>query len=436
MSLDQASSTEGKVIKIVNARLLLDHEIVENTYLWFRDGKIVDPQELFFKDYREPDEVIDANGAIVVPGYLDVQINGAFGVDFADTSLPVEEIEMNRDIVAKGLLKYGCTSFCPTLVSSAPHVYHKMLPHLCKRPGSVTNGAEILGVHIEGPFLNPEKKGAHNEEVLRTAERGMETFDDTYGPALRRDDSIAILTVAPEVEGVLACIPTLVTRGICISIGHSTATVTEAELSVKAGATCITHLFNAMHAFHHRDAGICGLLGSTTLPVPKTQKQHPTPSASSPSLKKPDPRPFYGLICDGIHVHPNSVRIAYHSHPKGVVLVTDALSSMGLPPGCYHLGEYEVEVNEKNIAYVKGTRTLAGSNITIDRCVQNFRRFTKCSIVEAVEAATLHPAQLLGIEKAKGTLAPGANADILFLNDDLEVQRVFVAGEEVDINAS
>jgi N-acetylglucosamine-6-phosphate deacetylase len=126
MSLDQASSTEGKVIKIVNARLLLDHEIVENTYLWFRDGKIVDPQELFFNDHREPDEVIDANGAIVVPGYLDVQINGAFGIDFADTSLPVEEIEMNRDIVAKGLLKYGCTSFCPTLVSSAPHVYHKV----------------------------------------------------------------------------------------------------------------------------------------------------------------------------------------------------------------------------------------------------------------------------------------------------------------------
>jgi N-acetylglucosamine-6-phosphate deacetylase len=96
--------------------------------------------------------------------------------------------------------------------------------------------------------LNPEKKGAHNEEVLRTAEHGIETFDETYGPALGRGDSIAILTVAPEVDGVLACIPTLVTRGICISIGHSTATVTEAELGVRAGATCITHLFNAMHA--------------------------------------------------------------------------------------------------------------------------------------------------------------------------------------------
>ena len=142
--------------------------------------------------------------------------------------------------------------------------YVKVLPHLCKRPGSVTNGAEILGVHIEGPFLNPEKKGAHNEEVLRTAERGMETFDDTYGPALRRDDSIAILTVAPEVEGVLACIPTLVTRGICISIGHSTATVTEAELSVKAGATCITHLFNAMHAVLYDFTRFCSQYSQST----------------------------------------------------------------------------------------------------------------------------------------------------------------------------
>ncbi|KAH8554553.1 hypothetical protein BGW37DRAFT_517089 [Umbelopsis sp. PMI_123] len=425
------TSSVGKVIKIINARLLLDHEIVENTYLWFRDGKIVDPQELFFNDHREPDEIIDANNAIVVPGYVDVQINGAFGIDFADESLSTDEIEKNRDTVALGLLRYGCTSFCPTLVSSAPQV----LPSLRKRPGSVTNGAEILGVHIEGPFLNPEKKGAHKEEVLRSAEHGIETFDETYGPALSRSDSIAILTVAPEVDGVLACVPTLVTRGICISIGHSTATVTEAELSIKAGATCITHLFNAMHAFHHRDAGICGLLGSTTLPIPKTQKQHPTPSASSPSTRNPDPRPFYGLICDGIHVHPNSVRIAYHSHPKGVILVTDALSSMGLPPGCYHLGEYEIEVNEHNVAYVKGTKTLAGSNITIDQCVRNFRKFTKCSIVEAIEAATLHPAQLLGIEKSKGTLSPSADADILFLNDALEVQRVFVAGKEVQLGA-
>lgn len=123
------SPTEGKVVKIVNARLLLNHEIVENTYLWFRDGQIVDPQVLFFNDHREPDEIIDAHNAIVVPGYLDVQINGAFGIDFADETLSTEEIEKNRDTVALGLLKYGCTSFCPTLVSSAPQVYHKVSFH-------------------------------------------------------------------------------------------------------------------------------------------------------------------------------------------------------------------------------------------------------------------------------------------------------------------
>ncbi|KAG2184578.1 hypothetical protein INT43_000487 [Umbelopsis isabellina] len=436
MAVRPQTDTEGKIVKIINARVLLNHKLTENSYLWFKDSKIIDPQELFFQDHKEPDMVIDAENAIVAPGYLDIQINGAFGIDFADENLPVEDIARNKDVVAKGLLQFGCTSFCPTLVSSAPQVYHKVLPHLRKRLGSVENGAEILGVHIEGPFLNPEKKGAHNEEVLQCAERGMESFDDTYGPALKRDDSIAILTVAPEVKGVLECIPTLAKRGICISMGHSTASVTEAELGVRAGATCITHLFNAMPAFHHRDAGICGLLGSTTLPIPKSQKQHPIPSQSSPSPTNPDPRPFYGLICDGIHVHPNSVRIAYHSHPKGLVLVTDALSSMGLPPGCYHLGDYEVEVNAQNVAYVKGTKTLAGSNITIDRCVQNFRKFTKCSTVEAIEAATLHPAQVLGIEKTKGTLNAGSDADILFLNDDLEIQRVFVRGEEVDLKVN
>lgn len=172
------------------------------------------------------------------------------------------------------------------------------------------------------------------------------------------------------------------------------------------------------------------------MPIPATSSRHPEASGTSPDRQQPDPRPFYGLICDGVHVHPNSIRIAYYSHPTGAVLVTDTLSAMGLPKGVYILGGSEVEVDEKGGAYIKGTRTLAGSTITIDQCIRNFRKFTNCSIVEAVEAATLHPARMLGIDNQKGTLNVGADADFVFLddsNDDIQVKRVFIAGEEVEL---
>lgn len=179
-----------------------------------------------------------------------------------------------------------------------------------------------------------------------------------------------------------------------------------------------------------------GILGASHLNIPENAKCHPAPSNTSPDRSRPDPRPFYGLICDGVHVHPNSVRIAYYSHPSGAVLVTDTLSAMGLPKGNYVLGGSEVEVDEKGGAYIKGTKTLAGSTITIDECIRNFQKFTNCTLVEAIEAATLHPAQLLGIENEKGTLNVGADADFVFLDDstgDIRVKHVYVAGEEVQL---
>ncbi len=179
-----------------------------------------------------------------------------------------------------------------------------------------------------------------------------------------------------------------------------------------------------------------GILGAADLPIPDTSSRHPEASETSPDRQRPDPRPFYGLICDGVHVHPNSIRIAYYSHPTGAVLVTDTLSAMGLPKGDYILGGSEVEVDENGGAYIKGTKTLAGSTITIDQCIRNFQKFTNCSLVEAIEAATLHPARMLGIDRQKGTLDVGADADFVFLNDangDISVERVFIAGEEVQL---
>ncbi|KAI8981039.1 hypothetical protein BDB01DRAFT_795096 [Pilobolus umbonatus] len=431
----QNMSSPDKIYKIINGRILMKHKIVENSYIWYQNGKIINPQHLFFGERRDADCIIDAQGKLVVPGFIDIQINGAYGIDFADSEEPIEVIQANIKKISTGLLQYGCTAYCPTVVSSTAEVYEKILPLLKPRKGSIEEGAEILGVHLEGPFISKDKKGAHNYAVFRDALDGIEALDTAYGSELRKgNEAVAIVTLAPEVEGVTDVIPDLVARGIAVSIGHSSCRISQAEEAVIKGATCITHLFNAMQAFHHRDPGLVGLLGAAHLPLPDKALHHPFPSSTSPDTDKPDPRPFYGLICDGVHVHPNSIRIAYYSHPTGAILVTDTLSAMGLPQGEYILGGQAVVVDERGGAYIKGTTTLAGSTITIDECIRNFQQFTNCTLVEAIEAATLHPARMLGIHRRKGTLNVGADADFVFLDDStgvVRVDRVFVAGEEV-----
>ncbi|KAJ1658556.1 N-acetyl-glucosamine-6-phosphate deacetylase [Dispira simplex] len=392
--------------KIYNGRILRNHRLVENDTLWIENGKIKDGADVFWGERRLPDREIDARGGIVCPGFIDLQINGAFGFDFSEPS-PTYIDDLTR--VSRGLLKHGCTAYCPTLVSSRPEVYHQLLPLLGPRPGSLTNGAEILGAHVEGPFICPEKRGAHETATLRTASAEMEDIKACYGSE-GLAQAVKVITMAPEVPGVLECIPYLVKMGIVVSEGHSNATTDQAEEAVRQGARLMTHLYNAMPQFHHRDPGLVGLLGSSVTP-----------------------RPYYGIICDGIHVHPNSVKVAYDAHPQGAIVVTDAMAALGLDPGMYTLGKIQVEklTDRVNVA---GTDTLAGNVFTIHGSVRNFLKFTGCSVEEALEAATLHPAQALGIAHRKGTLQPGADADILFLSDDLSIQRMFISGEEVDMS--
>ncbi|CAG8484174.1 1232_t:CDS:2 [Acaulospora morrowiae] len=407
---DERHENTSRLIKIINGRLIRDHKIVEDDVLYIYDGKILDSQNYFFSANGDvPDEIIDAKGLLISPGFIDVQINGAFGSDFSDWQ-GEENMRCNVDNVAKGLLKYGCTSFVPTIISSKSEIYQKVLPVLKTRKGNKTNGAEVLGVHLEGPFIQSSQHGAHEVSHVRTAPNGFSDFVETYGLREGNDHNIRLITVAPEVEGVLDSLKDLIRIGVTVSIGHSSATVAQAEEAVEKGAKSITHLFNAMQQFHHRDPGIIGMLGTTRIP-----------------------RPYYGIICDGIHAHPNSIKIAYDSHPSGAILVTDAMAAMGLPPGDYTFGGIPVRKTADDKVEVIKTGRLAGSVITMDSCVRNFKKFTGCSIIEAIEAATLHPAELLGIQHIKGTLHAGADADLVFLNEDLRIVRCFIAGEEIEI---
>lgn len=396
------SVSDASITQFVNCRILRNHQLQKED-LWVREGRILDPEKLFFDEKGFADERVDCEGNIVAPGFIDVQINGGFGVDF---SQPSEDAAAGVRLVGKKILEHGVTSFCPTLVTSPPAVYHQVLPQIEVQNGG-PHGAGVLGVHVEGPFISAEKKGAHPEKFLQTFScPGLSDVIRTYGGL----DSVSVVTLAPELAHSESVVMELSQRGVTVSLGHSAADLSQAEDAVLQGASFITHLFNAMLPFHHRDPGIVGLLTSDRVPPERTV--------------------FYGMISDGIHTHPAALRIAHRAHPKGLVLVTDAIAAMGLPPGRHTLGQQVIEIDGLH-AYVAGTKTLSGSIATMDMCVRHFKQASGCSVEEALEAASLHPAQLLNISHRKGLLEYGCDADLLILDDDLNVQATYISGEEV-----
>ncbi|XP_029945451.1 N-acetylglucosamine-6-phosphate deacetylase [Salarias fasciatus] len=396
------SVSDAPITQFVNCRILREHKL-QREDLWVREGKILDPEKLFFDEQGYADTRVDCEGSIMAPGFIDTQINGGYGMDF---SQPSDDVNAGISFVAKKILEHGVTSFCPTLVTSPPAVYHKVLPQIKAHSGG-QHGAGVLGVHLEGPFISSEKKGAHPEKYLRTFQSGgMADLTETYGSL----DNVTVVTLAPELAGSQSVVRELSARGVTVSLGHSVANLSQAEDAVQHGASFITHLFNAMLPFHHRDPGIVGLLTSDRIPPGRTV--------------------FYGMIADGIHTNPAALRIAHRAHPSGLVLVTDAITAMGLPPGRHTLGQQVIEIQGLH-AYVAGTKTLCGSIATMDMCVRHFKQASGCSMEEALEAAALHPAQLLGISHTKGKLDYGADADLVLLDDALNVKSTFISGEKV-----
>jgi len=390
----------NQVVQFHNCYILRNGKVIRED-LWTRNGKIINPEPLFFDEKNYADVRINCGNILISPGFIDVQINGGFGIDFSD---PNENISEGLKKVAKGILPHGTTSFCPTLVTSPPELYHKILKDIPRTPGSA-EGAEILGVHTEGPFISAHKKGAHNLEHIHAFTNAEKTIEEVYGSAWR---NITMITLAPELQHSSEVISHLCKNGVTVSLGHSMGSLPEGEKAVCSGASFITHLFNAMLPFHHRDPSLIGLLASSKIPADRTV--------------------YYGIIADGIHTHPAALRIAYRTHPDGIVLVTDAMSALGLDPGQYSLGSLNVDVTDR-CAYILGTTTLAGSIVTMDQCVRHFRESTGCSVVQALEAATLHPAKSLNIDKKKGTLNFGSDADFVFLDGKLNVLSTWIASK-------
>uniref|UniRef100_A0A0B7A4D6 N-acetylglucosamine-6-phosphate deacetylase n=1 Tax=Arion vulgaris TaxID=1028688 RepID=A0A0B7A4D6_9EUPU len=359
----------------------------------------MNPEPLFFDERVVADHRIDCHNMIISPGLIDVQLNGGFGFDF---SCDVD-IEKGIATVAHGILAHGVTSFCPTVITSTPELYRKVLPAIKKCEGS-SKGAGVLGVHVEGPFISSERMGCHPPQLVRDFDNGFSDVLDVYGDLT----NVAIVTLAPEKKNTETVIEEFCKRGITVSIGHSIANLVQGEAAARSGARFITHLFNAMLPFHHRDPHLVGLLTSDKLPQNR--------------------KIFYGLISDCIHTHPAALRIAQRVSPEGIVLITDSIRAMGLPDGSYQFGEQTIVVQGYE-CFIKDTNTLAGGTATLDLCVRHFIKETGCGTVLGLEAASLHPAQLLGIADRKGTLDFGSDADFILLDDNLYVKATYIAGE-------
>ena len=334
---------------------------------------------------------IDATGLILAPGFIDLQINGAFGHDFTADPASIWA-------VAAQLPRYGVTSFLPTIITSPLETVAAAQETISRAPNYGPGGATPLGVHVEGPFLNPEKKGAHNPAYLRLPD-----------PELVRQWSSArgvrLVTLAPELPGALDLVAVLVKQGVVVSAGHSTATCREAEAGFDAGIRYGTHLFNAMPPLHHREPGLAGALLT-------------------------DGRPVSGLITDGIHTHPSMIRLAWRALASGsITLVTDAIAALGMAPGRHLLGDLEVVVDGQSARLFDGT--LAGSIVSLDAALRNLITYTGCSLAQALPAVTTTPAKVLGLGATLGRIAPRYLANLVLLTPDLHVQAAIAKGQIV-----
>jgi N-acetylglucosamine-6-phosphate deacetylase len=325
-----------------------------------------------------------ANGrGLASPGFVDLQVNGFGGVDFLDA---------DADGYARAgaaLLETGVTAYLPTLIT-APE--ERLLAALGELP-TVAGGPRVLGAHVEGPFLSPRRLGTHPPSARRDPDLALLRRLLAGGP-------VRLVTLAPELPGALALVDLLVAEGVAVSAGHSDATADEANAAFDRGVRTVTHLFNAMRPFSHRDPGIAGA-----------------------ALARPDVT--VQIILDGIHLAPDTARLVWAAAAGRFALVTDAVAGAGVDgDGSYRLGDVAVQVRDGVVR--RGDGVLAGSVLSMIEAVRNLHALG-VPLEDALGAATRVPARVVGA--SAGQIEMGAPADLVVLTEELEIQRVLVEGE-------
>lgn len=353
------------------------------------NGKI---KEINPKNYGG-NEIIDANGLYLSPGFIDVHIHGAAGHDTMDgTFEAINEI-------SKSIVKHGTTSFTPTTMTVSVEAIRKSMEVIKEAKIKGTDGALVLGAHLEGPFINPGAIGAQNPNFLIPPT--LENYNAMVGDC---EDAVVSITIAPEVPGAKELIKVLSNKGVVCSIGHTKATYEEALEGIKCGCGHSTHLFNAMTPFTHREPGVVGAIFDTDITTE--------------------------TISDGIHVAYPSLRIAYKQKTTDkVLLVTDAMMACSMPDGMYSLGGQDVVVKENAARLLNGS--LAGSVLTLDLAIRNVYKNVGIPLHEAVKMASYNPAKHCKVADRKGLIKEGYDADLVLFDKDINIKKVFVSGKEI-----
>jgi N-acetylglucosamine-6-phosphate deacetylase len=337
---------------------------------------------------------VDAKHLTAIPGFVDVHIHGAGGRDV------MEGTSEAMSAVAGMLARHGTTSFVATTVTASPEDTCRSVEGIARyiavQHETDEPRAEVLGVHYEGPFINPARRGVHPTEWIQlpSAEMMEKFFQAAAGNA-------RILTIAPELLGAAPCIDAARKAGVVVAMGHTDATYEQARAGMARGARHAVHVYNAMRPFSHRDSGVIGAV------------------LTSPEVTAE-------LIADGVHVEEAAMRLLIQAKGAGgVVLVSDGVSATGMPDGKYMLGKFEVTVSGGVCRNAEGN--LAGSTLTLDRALRNVLGLG-ASLQDAVRMLTTNPATLLGIEFKKGALRTGADADIVLLDESLHITNVWARG--------
>ncbi|MFZ3216232.1 MAG: N-acetylglucosamine-6-phosphate deacetylase [Candidatus Acidiferrales bacterium] len=372
-------------------RLIACEKTIEHPVVVIEDGVIATIASRTDAEIP-PGTRLEHAGCTLVPAFFDVHIHGSAGHDVMEGSAEA------FGTIGRFLAGHGVGAYLPTTVTMPVDATLKSLEGMAKFIGTRTGGPRLMGIHIEGPFLSPHKKGAHPASLLQTP--SVELFDRMWEASA---GTIKLMTIAPELENALEVIARAVSLGVRVSLGHSNADAAAAKAGVKAGATTATHTYNAMRSFDHKSSGLVGEV------------------LTNDSL-------FAEMICDGLHVDPAAVQIYWRCKgPERAILITDAMVAAGMPDGTYRLGELDVMV--KDGMCILDENTLAGSTLTLDRGVRNFAAFTGAGIEAVSRLASRNPARMTGFEGEVGSLAVARAADITVLSAKNEVVETFLQGQ-------
>jgi N-acetylglucosamine-6-phosphate deacetylase len=387
--------SNGIPILINGGQIYTEEKIIENGYIKIKDQRIIELGPVNQLTTEDGFEVVDIPSHYkVIPGFIDTHIHG---VNSADT------MDATKDALhqmSKALPGEGTTSFLATTITQDNKAIEEALVNVGDyiRNQQSPGKAEIIGIHLEGPFVSAKRAGAQPlKHIVDPDLENLKKWDTLSG------ENIRVVTLAPEQAGGIEMIRYLREKSIIASIGHSDATYEQVIEAVKAGVNNVTHLFNQMRGIHHREPGVVGA------------------ALLHDELKAE-------IIVDGIHVRPEMVKLAYQQKGKeGLILITDSMRAKCLKNGQYDLGGQEVTVKDGKAVLEDGT--LAGSILKLGEAVKNIQTFTGCSLEDAIVMASVNPAKQLNIYDKKGSIAEGKDADIVILDGSLEVFMTFCRGE-------